>query len=78
MPCLFHDVNKKPLPGAVTQGFVYVGQREPMFELIKLLIINYTNTYDFSYMYSFSKVSFLSAVLEPVESQFDLDAVVPH
>lgn len=46
-----------------------------MFELIKVLIINYTNAYDFSYMYSFSKV--FPYWNEPVESQFDLDAVVP-
>lgn len=33
-----------------------------MFELIRLLIINYTNAYDFLYMYSFSKVFIFSAV----------------
>lgn len=30
-----------------------------MFELIRLLIINYTNAFDFSYMYSVSKVFLL-------------------
>ena len=52
----------------------------PMFELIKLLIINYANAYDFHTC--IPSVKFFPFYRpywnEPVESQFDLDAVVPH
>lgn len=75
LPHHSHDVNVK-----VIQCFVYVGQWVPIIELIKLPNINYVNAYDFSNMYSFSKdlPFYCLDWNEPVESQFDLDVVVPH
>lgn len=50
------------------------------FELIKLPILNDVNAYDSSYMYSFGKLLpfYRPDWIEPVESHWDLDAVVPH
>lgn len=59
---------------------MYVGQWAPIFELIKLPIINYVNAYDFSPIHSSSKVLpfYRPDWNEPVESQLDLDAVVSN